>query len=75
VGKGGRCVGLTTSPAPFPDCVEMWKSELRGIPWVCISLNRYCFKFINTGESLRDKSYCRHHEIFVQLANITEIFW
>jgi hypothetical protein len=26
-GKGGRCVGLTTLPAAFADCLEIWESH------------------------------------------------
>ena len=26
-GKGGRCVGLTTLPPTFADCLEIWEPQ------------------------------------------------
>ena len=38
-GKGGRCVGLTTSPPSCADCLEIWKPQppgtLRASPEAC----------------------------------------
>ena len=30
-GKGGRCVGLTTLPPSYADCLEIWEPQLSGI--------------------------------------------
>jgi len=36
VGKGGQCVGLTTLPPSYADCLEIWEPQppgtLRGCP-------------------------------------------
>jgi len=38
VGKGGRCVGLTTLPPSCADCLEIWDPQhsgtLRACPWI-----------------------------------------
>jgi len=37
-GKGGRCVGLTTLPPSFADCLKIWEPQppgtLRARPWL-----------------------------------------
>ena len=35
VGKGGRCVGLTTLPPSCADCLEIWQPQPRGTLWAC----------------------------------------
>ena len=30
MGKGGRCVWLTTLPPSYADCLEIWEPQLRG---------------------------------------------
>jgi len=41
-GKGGRCVGLTTLPPSYEDCLEIWESQppgtLRACPGVALPL-------------------------------------
>ena len=44
-GKGGRCVGLTTSPLSCADCLEIWKPQIPGtlraspgLQWDCLTL-------------------------------------
>jgi len=37
-GKGGRCVGMTTLPPTFADCLEIWKPELPGTLRACPGL-------------------------------------
>jgi hypothetical protein len=34
-GKGGRCVGLTTLPPYYADCLEVWKPASSGSVRVC----------------------------------------
>jgi hypothetical protein len=38
VGKGGRCVGLTTLPPSSADCLEMWEPQPPGTLWACPGL-------------------------------------
>jgi len=38
VGKGGRCVGLTTLPPACADCLEIWEPQPPGTLWVCSGL-------------------------------------
>jgi hypothetical protein len=44
-GKGGRCVGLTTLPPFYVDCLDIWEPQppgtFRGSP----GLYTYCFTF------------------------------
>jgi hypothetical protein len=42
-GKGGRCVGLTTLPPLYADCLEIWEPEPPGTLGACPGLYRYCF--------------------------------
>jgi len=37
MGKGGRCVGLTTLPLSYADDLEVWESEPSGTLWACSS--------------------------------------
>jgi hypothetical protein len=37
-GKGGRCVGLTTLPLTFADCLEIWEPHLPGTLRACPGL-------------------------------------
>ena len=37
-GKGGRCVGLTTLPLSYADCLEIWELQPPGTPRRCSSL-------------------------------------
>jgi hypothetical protein len=45
-GKGGRCVGLTTLPPSYADCLEIWQPEppgtLRASPGIAL---RHTFVF------------------------------
>ena len=38
VGKGGRCVGLTTLPLSCADCLEIWEPQPTGTLWACPGL-------------------------------------
>jgi len=38
VGKGGRCVGLTTLPLSCADCLEIWESQAPGTLRACPDL-------------------------------------
>jgi len=37
-GKGGRCVGLTSLPHSFADCLEIWEPQRPGTLWACPGL-------------------------------------
>ena len=37
-GKGGRCVGLTTLPSSYAECVEIWEPQLPGTLTACPGL-------------------------------------
>jgi hypothetical protein len=37
-GKGGRCVGLTTLPPSYADCLKMWEPQTLGTPRACPGL-------------------------------------
>jgi len=47
LGKGGRCVGLTTLPPPCADCLEIWESQPPGTLRTCPGLSWDCFPFFN----------------------------
>ena len=47
-GKGGRCVGLTTSPPSCAYCHEKWKLQPPGILKACPGLHKNCFLIILT---------------------------
>ena len=37
-GKGGRCVGLTTLPPSYADCLEIWEPQPPVTLWACLGL-------------------------------------
>ena len=37
-GKGGRCIGLTTLPPSFADCLEIWEPQPPGTLRACLGL-------------------------------------
>jgi hypothetical protein len=41
-GKGCRCVGLTTLPSSYADCLEIWKLQPPGTLRACPGLYRNC---------------------------------
>ena len=43
LGKGGRCVTLTTSPPSPTECHEIWEPKPRGTLWATPGLLRDCF--------------------------------
>jgi hypothetical protein len=45
VGKGGRCVGLTTLPPSRADCLEIWEPEPAATLRACPCLYRDSFSF------------------------------
>jgi hypothetical protein len=49
VGKGGRCIGLTTLPLSYADRLEIWEPEPSGTLTACPGLyidrfNLKCYK-------------------------------
>ena len=55
--KCGWCIGLTTLPPSFANCLEIWEPQPPGTLWAWIGLIRGCFTFtliwkpILTGET------------------------
>jgi hypothetical protein len=45
--KGGRCVGLTTLPPSFADCLEIWEPQPLGTLRACPGLCRYCLTLLS----------------------------
>jgi hypothetical protein len=45
MGKGGRCIGLTTLPPSYADSFEIWEPGPPGTLRTCPSLYRDCFTF------------------------------
>jgi hypothetical protein len=41
--KGSRCIGLTTSPSSYSDCLEIWESEPHATLRACPGPSRNCF--------------------------------
>jgi hypothetical protein len=37
-GKGGRCVGLTTLPPLYADCLQIWEPQPPGTLGACLGL-------------------------------------
>jgi len=37
-GKGGRCVGLTTLPPSYADCLEIWEPQPPGNLRACLGV-------------------------------------
>jgi hypothetical protein len=60
VGKGGRCVGLTTLLLPCADCLEMWETQPPGTLRACPGLQWDCFTF-NTLALELDIYSLEHH--------------
>jgi len=42
-GKGGRCLGLTTLPPSWADCLEIWEPQPPGTLRACPALQWDCF--------------------------------
>ena len=62
VGKGGRCVGLTTLPPSCADCLEIWEPQppeaLRASPglwWDCFNFTLFNIRFLNFSGLWRGK--------------------
>jgi len=47
-GKGGRCIGQTTLPPSFADCLGIWESQPPGNLRSCPHLQWDCFTFSST---------------------------
>jgi hypothetical protein len=56
LGKGGRCVGLTTLPPPCVECLEIWLPEPPGAVTACSGLQKYCVTF--TSHPFHEWSKC-----------------
>jgi hypothetical protein len=62
-GKGGGCVGLTTSPPSRAECHEIWESKPPGTLWATPGLLRDSFTFTLTLE----QKTCIAHKVRVYL--------
>ena len=59
LGKGGRCVQLTTLPPSRDDCLETWELHPPGAPWACNrpeQVLRYLFYLYMVTTDLRSES-------------------
>jgi len=45
VGKGSRCIGLTTLPLSCADCLEIWKPQTLAMVRACPCQNRVALPF------------------------------
>jgi len=48
-GKGGRCVGLTTLPPSYADCLEIWEPQPPGTLRTCPGLYKDYYQFTSIG--------------------------
>jgi hypothetical protein len=55
--KGGRCVGLTTLPPSFVDCLEIWEPHSPGTLRACLGLLWDCFTVTLLDSTLTDKRF------------------
>jgi hypothetical protein len=56
-GKEGRCVGLTTLPPSYADCLEIWEPHHPGTLKACPGLYKDCFQFTSTGIIFNKSQY------------------
>ena len=67
VGKGGRCVGLTTLQHLCADCLEIWEPQIPGALRTCPGLWRNSFSFIS---SFHCRNWTKPRSISVRLATL-----
>jgi len=65
VGKGGRCVWLTTLQTLCADCLEIWESQIPGALRTCPGLWRKSLSFIS---SFHCRNWAKPRRILVRLA-------
>ena len=44
-GKCSQCIGVTTSPLSYADCLDIWEPQPHGTLRACPGLYRDCFTF------------------------------
>ena len=67
VGKGGRCVGLTTLQTLCADCLQIWEPQIPGALRACPGLWRNSFSFIS---SFHCRNWAKPRIIPVRLATL-----
>ena len=71
MGKGGRCVGLTTLPPSCVDCLEIREPQLLGTFWSCPGVWWDCFTFYRRGQTTVSLATC----ISTCLVRLVVLLW
>jgi hypothetical protein len=69
---GGRCVGLTTLPPSYADCLKIWEPQVPGILVACPGLFRDYFA-VGRGRPDHDQQQCYHHAPTVKAEAATAV--
>jgi len=64
-GKGGRCLGLTTLPPSYADCLEIWEPEPPGALRACPCLKWDFFTFVGDTKSPQTLLSCLNGSAFL----------